>query len=89
MEVNALMLKRIIALILIFSVTHTFVFAEGTTEQSYRMPVNFDTHEITMEEQSITGKPDNSSLMVDDIKSTQEGQTLIYTGPLGGYDNGA
>lgn len=81
--------KMTLALLLIISLICMPVFAEDSAEQSYKMTVNFDTNEITMVEQSIKGETDYSDLPVDVIKSTNDGQSLIYTGPLSGYDNGA
>ena len=75
-------------LILLFSFLITTVHASETTSYSYKATIDFETGESTVVEEQLTGAVDYSSLMVKVTRTSSGITSTIYTGTLGGYDNG-
>ena len=81
-------IKRYTMLILLFSFLITTVHASETTSYSYKATIDFETGESTVVEEQLTGAVDYSSLMVKVTRTSSGITSTIYTGTLGGYDNG-
>ena len=79
--------KRVISIILVSFMFTLNVFAEETYNASYRIDIDKEQG-ITVEETTLEGEIDNSSLEVTVIKKSGEDETVIYTGPLGEYEDG-
>lgn len=79
--------KRVISIILVSFMFTLNVFAEETYNASYRIDIDKEQG-ITVEETTLDGEIDNSSLEVTVIKKSGEDETVIYTGPLGEYEDG-
>lgn len=62
------------------------VFAEDTQVLTYKAHV--ENNQITVTEDELISDVDNSDLNVRVVKRSGETETLMYTGPLGGYENG-
>ena len=81
-------IKICITLILIFSLMCPAVYANETKSYSYKATIDFETGESTVVEESLTGKVDYSSLVVNVTKTSAGITSKIYTGALGNYEKG-
>lgn len=79
--------KRIISIVLVSFMFTLNVFAEETYNASYRIDID-DEQSVTVEESTLEGEIDNSDLEVQVIKKSGDDETIIYTGPLGEYEDG-
>ncbi len=79
--------KRIISIVLVSFVFTLNVFAEETYNASYRIDID-EEQRVKVEETTLDGEIDNSDLEVRVIKKSGENETIIYTGPLGEYEDG-
>lgn len=80
--------KRIVSIVLVSFMFTLNVFAEETYNASYRIEID-EEQNVSVEETTLDGEIDNSDLEVKVVKYNGESETVIYTGPLGEYDNGA
>lgn len=80
--------KRIISIVLVSFMFTLNVFAEETYNASHRIEID-EEQNVSVEETTLDGEIDNSDLEVKVVKYNGESETVIYTGPLGEYDNGA
>ena len=80
-------LKRVISIILVSFMFTLNVFAEETYNASYRINID-EEQNVTIEESKLEGEIDNSDLGVQVIKKSGDDETIIYTGPLGEYEDG-
>ena len=62
------------------------VFAEETKNVSYKATI--EDGNISVLETELTSDVDNSNLQVEVIKQIGEESSVIYTGALGGYNDG-
>lgn len=81
------MLKRTISVIMLIMMFITCVYAENTTNATFKVTINEEN--VSVEEYPLIGSVDYSDLNVKVIKMIGETKNVIYTGPLSGYDNGA
>ena len=81
-------IKIYITLILIFTLMCPAVCANETKSYSYKATIDFETGESTVVEESLTGKVDYSSLVVNVTKTSAGITSKVYTGTLGNYENG-
>lgn len=79
--------KRIISIVLVSFMFTLNVFAEETYNASYRIDID-EEQGVTVEESTLEGDIDNSELEVQVIKKSGDDETIIYTGPLGEYEDG-
>lgn len=79
--------KRIISIVLVSFMFTLNVFAEETYNANYRIDID-DRQGVTVEESTLEGDIDNSELEVQVIKKSGDDKTIIYTGPLGEYEDG-
>ena len=82
-------LRKITILLLVSCTLIGVAHAEDTKSYSYKATIDFETGNVAMKEEPLTGNVDYSSLMVNVTKTTSAGVTTdVYTGPLSGYDGG-
>lgn len=81
-------LKRITTAILAVYMLSAAAFAEETHTAQFK--VNVDNRQnVTVTESSFISEKDNSGLNVNVVKYSGGNKALIYSGVLGGFDNGA
>lgn len=80
--------RKHIILMLIFSFMCISTYAKETKSNSYKATIDFETGKSTVVEEPLTGKTDNSSLVVNVTKTSAGIPSKIYTGTLGEYENG-
>ena len=78
--------KRTIALLIMFLMLSTITFAEETKTVSFKATVS--DGDVTVEETELISDIDNSDLLVKVTKVTDNKESVIYEGILGEYDNG-
>ena len=78
--------KRTIALLIMFLMLFTITFAEETKTVSFKVTVS--DGDVTVEETELISDIDNSDLLVKVTKVTDNKESVIYEGILGEYDNG-
>ena len=80
-------LKRVISIVLVSFMFTLNVFAEETYNASYRINIDEELN-VMVEEARLEGEIDNTNIEVQVIKKSGENETVIYTGPLGEYEDG-
>ena len=78
--------KRTIALLIMFLMLSTITFAEETKTVSFKATVS--DGDVTVEETELISDIDNSDLFVKVTKIADDKESVIYEGVLGEYDNG-
>ena len=81
-------LKRITTAILAVYILSAAAFAEETHTAQFKVNVD-NKQNVTVTESSFISEKDNSDLNVNVVKYSGGNKSLIYSGALGGYDNGA
>lgn len=79
-------LKRVflaVAMLMLFSVT---VYASETNDNSYKVEV--DNAQVSIKEDNLFSKTDNSELEVNVIRQLDDTNSTIFMGKLKDYDNG-
>lgn len=79
-------IKRVIVLVTVLLMLASNTYAEETKTMTFK--ATSDGENIGIVEADIRGEVDNSDLQVEVIKQVGSETTVIYTGKLGGYDNG-
>lgn len=80
------MVKRAIALLTIFLMLSTTIFAEETKTDDFDLKVG--DIDIAIKETELIGDIDNSNLLVKVTKVKGDTKSVIYEGVLGGYADG-
>ena len=80
------LLKRFIAVLTVLFMLSSVAYAEGTDSVSFLATKEGDN--ITIVEKEHVPTVDNSDLQVYVVQHNENSTQLLYTGPLGGYDNG-
>lgn len=82
-------ITKVIALLVALLLLSASVYAEETGYCAFNVSLNLNTGESTITERDLMGETDFSDILVKVTKITPDGDVSeIYTGPLGGYDNG-
>lgn len=81
-------LKRITTAILAVYMLSAAAFAEETHTAQFKVKVD-NRQNVTVTESSFISEKDNSGLNVNVVKYSGGSKELIYSGVLGGFDNGA
>ena len=81
-------LKRITTAILAVYMLSAAAFAEETHTAQFKVNVD-NKQNVTVTESSFISEKDNSDLNVNVVKYSGSNKDLIYSGALGGFDNGA
>ena len=81
-------LKRITTAILAVYMLSAAAFAEETHTAQFKVNVD-NKQNVTVTESSFITEKDNSDLNVNVVKYSGDSKDLIYSGALGGFDNGA
>ena len=79
-------LKRTLSLITVLLMLSNNVYAEETKSVSFLATKDGDN--ISVVKSDLTSEVDNSELIVKVVKYVDDVETIVYQGPLGGYDNG-
>lgn len=80
------LIKKMTSLLLVLLLLGVNVFAEETKTVSFKATVS--DGDITVEETELVSDIDNSDLLVKVTKVTNDVETVIYEGVLGGYADG-
>ena len=81
-------IKNILLSILAVYLIAVSAFADDTFTAGFNISIDSNLN-TSIEQTELFGEVDNSEIEVNVIKYVGETATLIYTGPLKGYDNGA
>ena len=81
------LITKFIAFLTLLMMLSTTIYAEETKDVSFKATIDGDN--VSVVETELIGEVDNSQLQVQVIKQIGEQSTVIYTGNLGSYDNGA